>query len=67
MTFAHTGNIEIRRDGQRLLVGQMVNGNFILNEKYREDEKALERIRDCASIVTDLYGRTAPQLIWKAY
>ena len=44
-SFANTGNIEIRRGGQRVLVGQYAEGEFRIKKEFQSDGPAQNRIQ----------------------
>ena len=66
VSFAKTGNIEVIHNGQRVLLGQCVDGSFRLNRErvVAVGPKAYARIDTCAEIAED-YGKPRPPLLWQ--
>jgi hypothetical protein len=61
-SFANTGNIEIRRGGQRVLIGQYANGEFRIKKEFQSDGPAQNRIQVCLETVAR-YGKPAPRVV----
>ena len=61
-SFANTGNIEIRRGGQCVLVGQHVEGEFRIKKEFQSDGPAQNRIQTCLETVAR-YGKPAPRIV----
>ena len=61
-SFASTGNIEIQRGGQRVLVGQYAFGEFRIKRKFQSDGPAQNRIQVCLETVAR-YGKPAPSVV----
>jgi hypothetical protein len=61
-SFANTGNIEICRGGQRVLVGQYANGEFRIKKEFQSDGPAQNRIQVCLETVAR-YGKPAPRVV----
>jgi hypothetical protein len=61
-SFANTGNIEIRRGGQRVLVGQYAEGEFRIKKEFQSDGPAQNRIQTCLETVAR-YGKPAPRIV----
>jgi hypothetical protein len=62
-SFANTGNIEIRRGGQRVLVGQYAFGEFRIKKELQSDGPARNRIQVCLEIVAR-YTQPAPHIVF---
>jgi hypothetical protein len=61
-SFANTGNIEILRGGQRVLVGQYAEGEFRIKKEFQSDGPAQNRIQTCLEAVAR-YGKPAPRIV----
>ena len=61
-SFENTGNIEIRRRAQRVLVGQYADGEFRIKREYQSDGPAQNRIQACLEIVSR-YGKPTPRVV----
>ena len=61
-SFANTGNIEIRRGGQRVLVGQYADGEFRIKKEFKSDGPAQNRIQVCFETVAR-YSKPAPHIV----
>lgn len=65
-SFAETGNIEVLHKGNRVLLGQMSDGRFLLNRQRCTEVgvNAYRRISECEAIVRDYTGVELVPLIW---
>jgi len=61
-SFANTGNIEIRRGGQRVLVGQYTDGEFRIKREFQSDGPAQNRIQVCLETVAR-HGKPTPRVV----
>ena len=61
-SFSKTGTIEIRRGGQRVLVGQYADGEFRIKREFESDGPAQNRIQTCLETVAR-YGKPAPRIV----
>ena len=61
-SFANTGNIEIRRGGQRVLIGQYTDGEFRIKREFQSDGPAQNRIQVCLETVAR-HGKPTPRVV----